>query len=105
MPGFLVHAGATVQCLHGGQAQPTVPNPRVLVSGMPTVTFGAPWVVAGCPFPTASGGPDVTAMFTTCAVRVQSNGQPLLLQDSMATCAPTGVPAFVLSTQTRVMGT
>ena len=31
MPGFLVHVGATVLCSHGGQAQPTVPNPRVTV--------------------------------------------------------------------------
>ena len=29
MPGFLLHVGATVLCAHGGQAQPTVPNPRV----------------------------------------------------------------------------
>ena len=35
MPGFLVHVGATVLCSHGGQAQPTVPNPRVTVSGQP----------------------------------------------------------------------
>ena len=37
MPGFLLHVGATVLCAHGGQAQPTAPNPRVLVSGQPTV--------------------------------------------------------------------
>ncbi len=33
MPGFLVHVGATVQCAHGGSAQPTVPNPKVTVGG------------------------------------------------------------------------
>ena len=38
MPGFLLHVGATVLCAHAGQAQPTVPNPRVLVGGQPTVT-------------------------------------------------------------------
>jgi hypothetical protein len=37
MPGFLLHVGATVLCSHAGQAQPTVPNPRVTVTGMPTV--------------------------------------------------------------------
>ena len=37
MPGFLVHVGAQVICSHAGQAQPTVPNPRVTVSGQPTV--------------------------------------------------------------------
>jgi hypothetical protein len=33
MPGFLLHVGATVLCAHGGQATPTAPNPRVMVSG------------------------------------------------------------------------
>ena len=46
MPGFLVHAGATVLCAHGGQAQPTAPNPRVSVSGQPTVLMPAPYIVA-----------------------------------------------------------
>ena len=30
MPGPILHMGAAVLCAHGGQAQPTVPNPRVL---------------------------------------------------------------------------
>ena len=47
MPGFVLHLGATVMCAHGGQAQPTVPSPRVLVSGQPVVTQPAPYVVAG----------------------------------------------------------
>ena len=42
MPGFLLHAGATVLCCHGGQAQPTAPNPRVKVGGQPIVTQAAP---------------------------------------------------------------
>jgi len=104
MPGFLLHAGATVQCSHAGQAQPTVPNPRVTVNGQPTVTIAAPWTVAGCPFPTNAGGPCVTATFITSAVRISSNGQPLLLLDSQALCAPTGVPLMILVTQTRVTG-
>ena len=56
MPGFLVHVGATVLCAHAGQAQPTVPNPRVTVSGQPTVTITAPYVVAGCALPPPPGG-------------------------------------------------
>ena len=104
MPGFLLHVSATVMCSHAGQAQATVPNPRVLVSGQPTVTIAGPWVVAGCPFPPVSGGPCVTAQFVTSAVRVTSNGQPLLLLDSQAVCAPTGVPLMIVVTQTRVTG-
>lgn len=106
MPGPLLHVGATVLCAHAGQATPTVPNPRVLVSGQPTVTFGAPWVVAGCtlPPPPAANGPCITAQFVTSATRVLSNGQPLLLFDSVATCVPTGTPTMIVVTQTRVIG-
>jgi hypothetical protein len=106
MPGFLLHLGATVFCTHGGQAQPTVPNPRVSVSGQPTVTLASPYVVAGCalPPPPAANGPCVTAQFITAATRVTSNGQPLLLLDSQAVCVPTGTPLLVTMTQTRVSG-
>jgi uncharacterized Zn-binding protein involved in type VI secretion len=104
MPGFLVHVGATVLCSHGGQAQPTAPNPRVLVNGMPTVLMTPPYVVAGCalPPPPSGNGPCVTAMWSTGTTRVLSNGQPLVVQSSMATCAPTGTPLIIVVTQTRV---
>jgi hypothetical protein len=104
MPGFLVHVGAQVLCSHGGQAQPTIPNPRVLVSGQPTVLMTAPYVVAGCAFPPppAANGPCVTAQFLTGTTRVLSNGQPLLVQSSQAICAPTGTPLLIVVTQTRV---
>jgi hypothetical protein len=104
MPGFLLHLGATVLCSHAGQAQPTAPNPRVMVNGTPTVTLAAPYVVAGCalPPPPAANGPCVTAQFVTAATRVTSNGQPLLLLDSQAICAPTGTPLLVLASQMRV---
>ena len=49
MPGFLLHLGATVLCSHGGQATPTAPNPRVLLSGQPATTLGAPYVVPAAP--------------------------------------------------------
>jgi hypothetical protein len=106
MPGFLLHVGATVICAHGGQAQATVPNPRVLVGGQPTVTMSGPYVVAGCAFaPPAGNGPCVTAQFVTAATRVMSGGQPLLLQDSQSVCAPTGTPLTIVMTQVRVKGT
>jgi len=104
MPGFLLHLGATVLCSHAGQAQPTVVNPRVLVSGQPTVTIASPYVVAGCalPPPPAANGPCVTAQFVTAATRVLSSGQPLLLLDSQAICVPTGTPLIIAVTQVRV---
>ncbi|MEO8971029.1 MAG: hypothetical protein ABI406_05430 [Ktedonobacteraceae bacterium] len=106
MPGPLLHVGATVLCSHGGQAQPTVPMPRVLVSGQPVVTITAPYVIAGCvlPPPPAANGPCVTAMWTTGATRVLALGQPVLLQSSMAICTPSGTPLLPTVVQTRVIG-
>jgi hypothetical protein len=106
MPGFLLHVGATVMCSHGGQAQPTVPNPRVLVSGQPVVTQAAPYVVAGCAFvPPGGNGPCVTGQWVVGATRVFAGGLPVLVQTSQAICAPTGTPLVILVTQTRVTGT
>jgi hypothetical protein len=106
MPGFLLHVGATVICSHGGQAQPTAPNPRVLISGQPVVTQSAPYVVAGCPFvPPGGNGPCVTAQWVVGATRVFAAGQPILLQTIQAICVPTGTPLVILATQTRVTGT
>ena len=105
MPGFLLHLGATVMCAHAGQAQPTAPNPRVLVSGQPIVTQTAPYSIAGCPF-NVSGAPSpcVTAQWVSAATRVLSNGAPVLLFDSQAICTPNGTPLMITVTQTRVTG-
>ena len=105
MSGFLLHVGATVLCAHGGQAQPTVTNPRVTVSGQPITMQPAPYAIAGCPF-NVSGSPVpcVTGQWTTAATRVTSNGMPVLLLDSQATCVPNGTPLIVTTTQARVTG-
>lgn len=104
MPGFLLHVGAQVLCSHAGQATPTAPNPRVTVSGQPTVLITSPYVVAGCtlPPPSAANGPCVTAQWVTGTTRVTSNGQPLLVQSSQAICAPTGTPLIIVATQPKV---
>jgi hypothetical protein len=92
-------------CAHGGQAQPTTPNPRVMVNGMPTVTTAAPYVIAGCPFNIAGGpSPCVTAQWLVAATRVFSNGQPVVLMDSQGICTPNGTPLLPVSAQTRVIG-
>lgn len=93
-------------CTHGGQAQPTAPNPRVTVSGQPTVVMSAPWVIAGCPFTTGSNPmPCVTGQWTVAATRVLSLGQPLVLMDSQSICTPNGTPMIPTAAQTRVVGT
>ena len=103
MPGFVLHVGATVTCVHGGQAQPTAPSARVSVLGQFVTTLPAPYAVAGCPF-NVSGAPSpcVTATWITSATRVTSLGQPLLLVDSQAMCAPNGTPLLITATQTKV---
>lgn len=106
MPGFLLHLGATAKCPHAGTATPPKPSGRVFVAGQPVVTLPTPWTVAGCtmPPPNAGNGPDVSAQFSTAATRITSEGPPVLLFDSQATCRPTGTPLLVVKTQTRVTG-
>ncbi len=103
MPGYILHFGATVNCMHAGQAMPASPNPRVKVMSQPVVTGAAPYTVAGCPFTPPSGnGPCVTAQWITFATRVRAGGQPVVLQDSQAICTPTGTGLMIVSTQVRV---
>jgi hypothetical protein len=102
MPGYLLDQSATVLCLHGGQAQATVPNSRVKISGQTTMQQPNPWTIAGCPFNTGSPVPCVTAQWITAATRVKSSGMPLLLQDSQAVCVPNGTGLNVIVTQMRV---
>jgi hypothetical protein len=106
MPGCLLHEGATVLCAHAGQAQPTAPDPRVKVSGQPVTTQPPLYqVVEGCTYNIAgTPSPCVTAQWSTAATRVRAGGQPVLLQDSQATCAPNGTPVSVVATQERVRG-
>ena len=83
-----------------------MPNPRVMVTGMPTVTIAG---TVGDRRLRLRRRPPATARASRrssspCATRVTSNGQPLLLMDSQAICAPTGTPLLPPVTQTRVIG-
>jgi hypothetical protein len=104
MPGFLVQVGAQVMCAHAGQATPMASNPRVILSGAPSVLATTPYVIGGCalPPPPAANGPCVTGQWLTGTVRVLSNGQPLLVQSSTSLCAPSGTPMVIVATQARV---
>ncbi|MFI0793740.1 hypothetical protein ACH4OY_13770 [Micromonospora rubida] len=104
MPGFLLHIGASVQCAHGGQATPVVPNLRVRVAGQQAVTLASIYTVTGCPYVPPAPGPCVSAQWIVGASRVLAGGVPVLLRDSQAVCVPTGAPLTVLVTQIRVRG-
>jgi hypothetical protein len=103
MAGPLLHQGAVVMCLHGGQATPPVPNPRVLVMGMPTATVASPWVVAGCPGIPAAVPPCVTGQWVLGTLRVTSMGQPLVVQSGVAVTAPGAATLLPVTMQTRVL--
>ncbi len=107
MPGFLLHQGATVLCLHAGQAQPASVFPRVKVSSQAIVTQPTMYTISGCTLPTppAANGPCVTATWVTAATRVRAGGIPVLLKDSQAVCAPTGTGLNIVVMQVRVKGT
>jgi hypothetical protein len=105
MPGFLIQQGATVMCIHGGQAMPLVPNPAVTLEGMPSCLLPDPWSVAGCPGIPPTIPPCVMASWVVGTVRVTSYGQPLLVQSSQAVCTPTGTPLLPIVTQVRVNAT
>ena len=106
MPGPILHMGATVLCAHGGQALPTAPSPRVLVSGMPIATIAPPYSVAGCAFtPPEGNGPCVSGQWVVGAVQVLSEGQPVVIMTGTAICAPTGTPLVPVSAQLRVLAT
>lgn len=104
MAGALLHQGAVVMCVHGGQASPSSPATRVKVAGQTVTTQPPPWTVSGCPLvpsPTTPP-PCVSATWQTAATRVKVMGQPVLLADSQAVCTPTGTGLTVSTTQSKV---
>jgi hypothetical protein len=105
MPAPVLHLGATVMCLHAGQATPAAPFARVLVSGQPVVTLTSPYVVAGCALTGTSAPPCVSAQWIVGAVRVVAGGAPLLTFAGQSICMPSGSPLLPMASQPRVMAT
>lgn len=97
--GDVLNQGAVVLCSHDGQAQPTIPLSRVLLSGQPAVGAATAYLVTGC----TQAPPCVAAFWTSAAQRVRSAGVPLVLADSTAVCVPDGTGIVVASPgQSRV---
>jgi hypothetical protein len=105
MPGFLIQQGATVQCVHGGQAAPAVPSQDVWLDGMPAVTIAAQWTVAGCAGVPSQVPPCATARWTAGTTRVTSHGQPLVVVGGAGISMPAGTPLLPVVTQVRVTAT
>jgi hypothetical protein len=109
MPGFLMHAGATAICPHGGQVSVIPSNARVLVGGQPVATLADTYLVAGCAFMVGpKPQPCIKVQWLVPATRVLVGGQPAILQDSTGLCLspeqiPQGPPSVVM-TQVRVRG-
>lgn len=105
MPVPVLHLGATVLCMHAGNAQAVSPFPRVLVSGQPVSTLATPYVVAGCALASTSAPPCVSAQWVVGATRVLAGGAPLATFSAQAVCAPTGTGLLPVVAQTRVLAT
>ncbi len=105
MPAPMLHLGATVMCTHAGQAIPTTPFPRVLLSGQPAVTIASPYAIAGCALASTSSPPCVTGQWIVGAARVLAGGVPVATMAGSSTCIPTGAPMMPVVAQMRVLAT
>lgn len=105
MPAPVLHLGATVLCAHAGQATPTTPVPRVLVSGQPVVTLATPYVVAACGLTGSGTPPCVTGQWVVGAGRVLAVGAPVATLAGTSVTTPTGTPMVPVVAQLRVVAT
>lgn len=105
MPMPILHLGATVLCMHAGNAVPTMPFPRVTVSGQPVVQTTTPYVIAGC---TQAGVPApfcATGQWLVGATRVLAGGLPVAIVGGTAVCLAPGTGMQAVVTQTRALAT
>jgi hypothetical protein len=105
MPGPILHLGATVLCAHAGQATPTVPFPRVLVSGQPVVTLSTPYVIAGCALASVPSPPCITGQWVVGAARVLAGGVPVVVASGSSVTVAPGTPMLPVSFQVRAVAT
>ena len=111
MPGFLLHVGANLTCLHGtGKVNGEPSSPKVLLSGQPALTTADEWRVKGCAFtiPPGKPSPCETVCWTGPATKVLIDKKPAVLSVSEGTCfsrekAPQGSP-IVATSQVKVSG-
>lgn len=103
--GYILHEGAQVQCLDGGDAEPLNVNLRVTVSGQAIVTKKTKYAITGCSLASSGSTFCASATWLKASLHITASGDPVVLDDSQATCVNTGKGLKVISTQTRVKGT
>jgi hypothetical protein len=91
-------------CMHAGQAKPIQVEARVRIMGQPVVTQASNYIIAGCTLASVPSPPCASAQFVSASNRVRAGGLPVLLQDSIAVCVPTGTGLNIVLTQMRVKG-
>lgn len=104
---FVLDAGATITCPHGGRVAVVPRATRVALGGKPPLLVDDSNTIAACPF-NVSGAPSpcLRVQWTMPATRVTVESSPVLLSSSIALCvnaasAPQGT-ALVSGFQTRV---
>lgn len=107
MGGFVLDAGATITCPHGGQASVVTRSTRVTLGGKAPLLVDDVATIAGCSF-NVSGAPSpcMRLQWSMPATRAKVESSPVLLSSSVALClnaagAPQGT-ALVTGFQTRV---
>ncbi len=92
MAGAILSEDSFVTCVHGGVAEPVVPDPMVLVGGAPLIAQDSPYIVSGCCFPppVLANGPCVCGEWVLGDVTVLAGGIPVLVQAGVAVCELTG---------------
>jgi len=104
MAGFLIDAGATLLCPHGGTVSIVASNANV-TAGAPVAVQTDTMVIAGCPFTIGPPSPCVRVQWVVPDARVTVGGVPTLSQGSTGLClAATGAPqgtVVIASTQSR----
>src|SRR5690242_6021174 len=106
MPGKFLHEKVELKCVHGSGTLSRQTDQRVTVSGQKLLVKPTCCTISDCknPPPNAGTGPCTSALWANATTRVKANGQPVLLENSQATCVPMGM-AFIGPTQSRVKGT
>ena len=109
MAGYIIDAGATITCPHGGRVTVAAQATRTALSGQPPLRVDDTAVISACPF-NVSGAPSpcLSVQWVMPATRLSVDSSPLVLSSSVAMClnaanAPQGT-ALISGFQTRVQG-